>query len=328
MVRSTKIYANAVAKYNEGKLLDSEQIRRICEADFADALKIVTDLGYGGGVLGDKGQDVDAFIAEETARLIEFVISDSPDEWLSRALTNRFLYSNAKVYYKNKFTNVDLEAALYRMPGNDEIEHALGVTDYAALPACMADAFAELDARFTTEPADPKKIDLVLTRAMYADTKYCARKSGAKIIRSYVTAEIDLSNLLTVFRCRRLGLGRTDAAELLITGGTLAADDLLSAVDADEDEAGTLFSDTQYADLVSRLLSDGGGSLVRFQADTDAYLNEITNAERDNMLSLSPFLGYFTAKLAECKTVKMILTCLKNNARDEIARRLGRGYAL
>ena len=50
MAAGSKIYANAVAKYNEGKLLDGEKLKRVSEASYSDAIKMLYDYGYGEGL--------------------------------------------------------------------------------------------------------------------------------------------------------------------------------------------------------------------------------------------------------------------------------------
>ena len=173
----TKIYANSVAKYNEGKLLDAEKLRRLIDAEFSDAVKMLCDYGYGGGALDEKSYDIDAFISAETAKLIEYAATDSPSAELTRVLTNRFLYGNAKAYYKARITDRPNPAAVYAMADAD-VRQGIEKAEYAALPPAMTEALAALDAEFSEKPADPKRIDIVLTRAMYADSVAAAKKSG------------------------------------------------------------------------------------------------------------------------------------------------------
>lgn len=324
MAQGTKIYANAVAKYNEGRLLDREKIRRLIESDFADAIKILCDYGYGGGIVSEKSYDIDKFISQETTKLIEYVVSDSPDVFLARCLTNRYLYSNAKALYKNKFTNVDLDAALYKFDDGD-LKNAIASNDYSSLNNYLADALTSLNATFTLNTADPKTIDSVLTKAMFADNIYCAKKSGSKIMQKYVVAEIDLNNILTVLRCKTSNIDGSMAENMLFDGGTLANDDLLSIYKLELSAYLVLFKDTDYSDIVTKLADNY--SLVRMQADAEDYLYILTALQQNNMLSLSPFLSYYNAQIIEFKTVKMILVCLKNNAKEEIFKRISSIYA-
>lgn len=314
----TRIYANVVAKYNEGKLLDAEKLRRLADADFADAVKMLCDYGYGGGTLGEGSYDVDAFISAETGKLIDYARTCSPDENLSYVLTARFVYGNAKAYYKGKLSGKQNDAAVYRAD-DEEMRAAIEKGEYAALPAPMADALAELDGKFSSQAPDPKIIDVALTRAMYADMLSHARKGRSKALRAFVTAQIDTANILSALRARALKMPLASLDELFVEGGKLPKEDLNALYAADDPAA--FLQETPYEFLTGE---KGEASLPQIEARVDDYLAQIWEKQAENMQSLSPFVRYFIAQLGEYKTVKMILTCLKHDARDELAVRMRR----
>lgn len=312
----TRIYANAVAKFNEGKLLDGEKLRRLADAEFPDAVKMLCDYGYGGGTVDEKSYDVDAFISRETAALIEYALNDSPCEYLARVLTNRFLYGNAKAYYKARLSGKANSAAVYSMP-DGEVREGIERGDYAALPQHMADALVALDSAFAESAPDPKLIDNLLTKAAYADSTECAQKSKSKALIKFVAGEIDVANIFSALRARALKVSETALNALIIEGGIVSADDIIAIFRAENPVKAIV--DTPYDFIVYGLDEP---DLPRFEARADDYLSEIWERGAEDMQSLSPFVSYFIAQLGEYKTVKMILTCLKNNARSEILPRL------
>ena len=312
----TKIYANAVAKYNEGKLLDAEKIRRLLDAEFSDAVKMLCDYGYGGGTVDAKSYDIDAFISSETAALIDYVFSSSPNVYLSRVLTNRFLYGNAKAYYKARVSGKPLYFAVYDM-ADGEIRAGIERGEYAALPNFMAEAFEELDYEFAEIKPDPKRIDARLTEAMFADCLFCAKKSKSKSLREFVRGEIDLTNILSALRARALKVSEAALEKLLLTGGEIPFCDILEIYRSENPLA--LIAETRYG-----FICEGTETLdlPLIEARADDFLSNIWQPHAEDMLSLSPFVSYFIEQLNEYKTVKTILTCIKNNARGEIASRL------
>ena len=305
---TTKIYANAVAKYNEGKLLGEEFLRRLADAEYADAVRLLCEKGYGGGAADEKSYDADAFISRETAALLAYAAADAPNDYLARVLVNPFLYGNAKAYYKARYTGA--KAVTYEMD-DEEVRKAIADRAYAALPSYMADALAALDA--LGENPDPKTIDAVLTNACYQDSLYCAKKSGARQLVQYVAVKIDLLNLLSTLRAKALGASFASVSPLLIAGGKrLAEEELRALYDGAEDAL-----PEAYEPLVA-----GGVSLAQAEALADDITASIFAAQSENMTSYAPFIHYFTAQLAEYRAVKTILVCLKNGARDQIAARL------
>lgn len=315
----TRIYANAVARYNEGKLLDGEKLNRLIDAEFSDAVKMLCDYGYGGGTADEKSYDIDAFISRETAALIDYVISSAPNEYVARVLINGFLYGNAKAYYKARVSGKENPAAVFEMQ-DEEIKAAVYKGDYAALPEPMADALERLDSMFTEQKPNPKTIDIMLSKARFADSIECAKKAKDKSLVKYAVSEIDLSNVLSALRARALGMSEASFAELFIEGGKLDYDEALAVFKADD--AVKALQNTEYdfiADNAETL------SLPHAEAKTSEYLAEIWERKADDMRSLSPFAGYFLAQMREYKTVKLILACLKNGARSEIYPRLYKG---
>ncbi|MDE7395171.1 MAG: V-type ATPase subunit [Clostridiales bacterium] len=309
---TTKIYANAVAKYNEGKLLGEEFLRRLADAEFSDAVRLLCEKGYGGGAADEKSYDADAFISRETAALLSYAVTDAPNEYLSRVLTNPFLYGNAKAYYKARYTGGN--AAVYEMD-DEAVRKGIESREYVSLPPFMADALAELDATFENEEPNPKTIDALLTNACYRDSLYCAKKSRQRKLVLYVGVKIDLMNLLSVLRARALQASWESVSPLIIEGGKRLKPEALQELFAGDDSV----VPESYESLIH-----ASGNLPQAEAIADDITASVFAADCENMQSYAPFIHYFTAQLSEYRAVKTILVCLKNNARDEIAARLRR----
>ena len=322
MAFRSKIYANTLAKYNEGKLLSAEKIQRLIDADFADAVRMLADYGYGGGMVDEKSYDVDIFIGDETAKLIEFVREDCPSEELKNVLLNKFYYSDAKVYYKSKFSSFDSSGALYGR--FDELEKSISSGDYAELPAFLSDALSELDNAYVVKEASPREIDIFITRAEYADNLSSAKKSRNKSLIKYVKTEIDFQNILTAFRFKKLKLKSEKFEGEFIEGGYLPLDKVSAILDGDQNAVEDAFEGTQYSEAVQKLLSNDDFAV--FERDCSDMLYSIMAGGSENMLAFSPFINYFMAQLAEFKVIKTILVCLKNGLRSEISKRIRSVY--
>lgn len=312
----TKIYANAVAKYNEGKLLDAEKLYRLADAEFADAVKMLCEYGYGGGTTDERSYDVDSFISSEISSLIDYAFDNAPNEYIARILTNKFLYGNAKAYLKSRYTGREEAAAVYAMH-DEQIRAGIEHGEYAELPEYMAEAIAALDIEFAEKSADPKRIDIALTAAMYADSTECARKSRNKTLKAYVAGEIDLANILTVLRGRALGMSEDATSAMLVAGGKLSDEEIKEIYRAEDPIS--VISAGRYDYIADGLSS---ADLPKLETRAEDLQSMLWEHESENMLSYSPFVNYFLSQLAEYKTVKMILVCLKNNARGEIFARL------
>jgi len=318
MAAGSKIYANAVAKYNEGKLLDGEKLKRVSEASYSDAIKMLYDYGYGEG-LPLENADAEKLSGTELNKLIAFVNEYAQDEKLKSFLLLPFLYNNLKAAYKSKFSSVS-ENAFY--PFFTFETDAVKAGEYNALSPIAADGLKSLDNLSAEGKITSREIDCVLTACMYKELK--SLSSGLnRSLKKYVSTAIDLKNILTAFRSRKQKVDLKTATGMIIEGGSVKEEQLKAIVASDPETATAMF-DGEYHEYVKKLFETG--DFVEFERETDEILYALSTKNRENMTSSEPFTGYFFAKLTEIKTVKLILTCLKNNARDEISKRLRRVY--
>lgn len=291
----SKIYANTLAQLASNKL-DDERLRRVVEApDVATALKMLGDYGY----TVEANMSVDGFVVEQTNALIEFVEENAASRGTADALTAPFVYNNAKLAYKSRFTAVP-DDGYYRTTLDTSL---VAGGDYSN---CDGDLSAALTALDEAEETRPQEIDLAVTRAMY---KHILRVCGGAAKR-YFRAEIDLKNILSAARMRRLKISRDE----FIVGGRIKQGVLSESVTADS--FSECFVGTPYADAAERAEERDFADLGAFEREADDFLCLMTDRLCVNMTSDEPFMNYYARTRTELKTVKTALVCIKTNARD------------
>lgn len=311
----SKIFANTLATQNEKYLMDGDKLRRLIDADYEGALRALRDYGWGENLTD--GVTADALLAAETAKLITFVRENSIDGRVERVLLAGFLFHNAKAAYKGRVTGIDVSRALYG--GFDDVTKAVTEKEYAVLPDALADCLAGLDERAETAALSPREIDMSITRAMYAYS--LASSKGDRALTKYVKSEIDLKNLLTLFRCRMTGQPAGALGDMFIGGGSVDLYDATRALEGNEEYFNLFFERSDYAEVFAEV-PKGAEAVTEIETGIDDYLYALTLAGRENFLSRSPFINYFHRALLELKTVKTVLVCIKNGAVGEIKRRL------
>lgn len=319
MAVTTKIYANTLAKQNEGRLLSQEKLRRLAEAD-ADSLgKMLVDYGYGSLIHATADFGADALIEAETRRLINFVESDCFDENTAAVLLMRFAYNNVKARYKFKLGVAPREDALYAL--ENDVGEAVERGDYSTCSDILAETLKRLDEDNMRKPLSAAQIDAALTKAMYAEMSAKAKKCG-KAVKKYVTAKIDFANLTAALRAMRLKADASESDEMFLQGGSLKAETLGEAVRGGLENFASHFSETEYYDILKRVSDGGFAALPAFESDAGAIESSFFDGDIENMLSEAPTLHYYAAAMNEYKTVGIIVTCIKNGARDEINKRV------
>lgn len=128
---------------------------------------------------------------------------------------------------------------------------------------------------------------------------------------------IDKNNLFTVFRAKKAGLGVDETEKMLLPHGKIGKDTLVELYSVDGETAKELLPD--YEEEIGELLS---GDFALYERNADDRLNLKSVRDKEDMLSVDPFIAYFFAKRREIDAVKLILTCIKNDAREELRRRL------
>ena len=292
---TSKIYANMLSLL-AGSKLDGERLRRVAEApDVGVALKMLGDYGY----TVEAGMSVDGFTVEQTNELIAFIEENGANDRIIDALTAPFRYNNAKLTYKSRFIDVPDDG--YYRTAVDAARIAAG--DYEDCDDELTAALENLDAAGEKRP---QEIDLAITRAMY---KHILKVSSGKV-KKYFRAEIDLKNILSAARMRRLNITRDE----FIEGGKIKPELLREAVEADS--FAECFIGTPYAETAERAEERGFADLGAMERDADDFLCLMTDRLCIDIAGDEPFLNYYAKTRLELKTVKTALVCIKTNARD------------
>ena len=290
-MRKDAVFSNAVCKAAEVDLLTPEALLRLSAADFDEAIKMLHDYGYNEGVITEGSFDIDRFIGGQISALIGFVKEYSPSSEVEDFIVAPYLFNNIKAEYKRKRGGA--KTRLY------DIDGAAGVADgdYSRLDAKIKEVLLSLD----EQEVSSSDIDLALTKAMYEYKLKKAKKSGSGLLVKYAKAEIDTVNIITMQRSAKLNMSEAEKTKLFITGGNIKTD--------------TEDLPKEYAEFD---LND----LIKLETQADNYLLQLADSQSSNMDSVGPLLSYALRKSIEFKTVKMILVCIKSDARREIPLRL------
>jgi len=230
---SKNIYANTVAEYQARRLFGREKLRRIADANFSDAVRMLIGYGYSGDYDNADTQDIDDFIDTQIHSLTEFVKENSASDALAKILLNSFNYSK--------------------------------------------------------------------TQAVFADNSALAEKIGVSSLIRYCKRQIDITNILTAYRAKKLGYNREETLSELFEGGEIDFESITLINDLKE---------TIYDEAVTALEA---GDLQSFRRLTEDLLLETLKKDSNNFMSYGPFIKYIFTQMEEYRTVRYILVCIKNN---------------
>ncbi len=322
MATQSLIYANARVKVLENTLLSHEKITRMVYAEsLQDGVRILSESGYGGVTIGD-AYEYETMLASEDARVESFVRESMPKGSGMETFSVRNDYHNAKALCKAKYMR-EQDASYMLAPrgliDTDALQQAIVSDEYVDLPPQMRDALQRID-RVMTEHPDPSRIDTLLDRAMYEDVTERMRKAKNPLLVRYWQAQADLSNVSIWLRSKAVDKSAREFCDDCMPGGIVGIDALAAIYDQPVETLAEKLRYTPY-----RALSDlaASGDMVAYEAAWDDYLLAIFKDGRNDLFSVAPLAGFYVAKKAEIRNVRMILILLKNNAdKSAIKRRL------
>lgn len=318
MSNELQIFANGRVSVLTTRLFTADKFVRLAECNsLAEAVRLLADGGYGGGVVLANPNDYDNMLRAETERLL----AEFKELCVNVAARNFFLaqydFVNAKVLMKAKYMRTDGVHCCFAEATFAPAKMQADFVDdnYADYPKAMAEGCDAVDARFAAGERAPSVVDAELDKAMFAYMKKCAAQSGISVVKKLCAYRIDATNIITIARAKKAGFDETKFLSLVIDGGKVKRDTLVSLWRANAQAASDLpddvravwnaLPDTARAEDVRRnkefeMLTTGGDSL-----------------------SVAPVLLYFARKSHETDLVRMIIIGVKNNLpKEEIKRRI------
>lgn len=318
MSNELQIFANGRVSVLTTRLFTADKFVRLAECNsLAEAVRLLADGGYGGGVVLANPNDYDNMLRAETERLL----AEFKELCVNVAARNFFLaqydFVNAKVLMKAKYMRTDGVHGCFTEATFAPAKMQADFVDdnYADYPKAMAEGCDAVDARFAAGERAPSVVDAELDKAMFAYMKKCAAKSGISVVKKLCAYRIDATNIITIARAKKAGFDETKFLSLVIDGGKVKRDILVSLWRANAQAASDLPDDVRA--VWNALPDPARAEEVRRNKEF-----EMLTTGGDS-LSVAPVLLYFARKSHETDLVRMIIIGVKNNLpKEEIKRRI------
>ena len=323
-------YAYAVGRIRamETRLLDRGKIERMVEAKSADeALKVLGESEYAEYLADlDSVHQFEKVLDAELRRIYLELRKISPEPELIGLFANKFDYHNLKVLIKANKLGEKRDELLVPDVGNislAELIRAAGDDDYSNLPPRMRQAAEKISEQFRLE-ADPQLVDLLLDRAMYEEILETVAVMKSPFLKGYFTNLIDLINIKTYLRVRRLNLSKDFLEGALLPAGDVNIMKLMQLAEPLEVLVDRL-AFSRYAQVVE----DGvhtyqkTDTLTRYEKLADDHLINYAKQAKYVTFGPEPMVGYLLAKENEIKMIRIIMVGKINQLpTEEIKERL------
>lgn len=328
-------YAYAVARIRaiENRLLDRNKLERMLDAKTpSEALRVLEEAGYGNTLEeGKNPQDYEKLLREELKKVYLLLKKIAPEPEVFNLFLYKNDYHNLKVLLKAELSGQEKEDILVDTGSIDHstLKGMMRERNFKQLSVTMKQAIEEsLDAYNRT--GDPQGIDLILDRACFVEIRSAAEKTGNRFIMDYIRMQIDLLNIKSFLRVKRMNRSWGFLQKVLLEGGNIDLKLFLRK----QNESLESFVDEIRFTPCGGFCEEGietyqaTGSLTYLEKVMDDYSLSYIRKARYISLGIEPLIAYLIAKETEIKNVGIIMVGKLNRMPEEIIKeRLREVYA-
>lgn len=335
IVEEDYAYATARIRAIENKMLTPQRLERLIEAPTADdAVKILTELGYGSGGTDGAPNAANAYeglLSYEMKKVYELLEKIMPLPGITALFKRRSDYLNAKTVLKAEFLGNETPAMLSNA-GNIEpalLSRTISERKLADIPEILGRAVLESVEEYGRS-SDPQEIDFILDKAMYANMKKDARDLGDPYVAELVGMLEDTANIRIFIRAKFLKKSSDFLAQSLMEGYSIPKKIYLDNADKALDSFFDSLRFTPASDFTGKLreLVKNGQDISGVEKFLDNRLMEYVRKSKYVAMGVQPVVAYLFFKEAEIRNVRLIITGKINKiSQAAIRERLRAGYA-
>jgi V/A-type H+/Na+-transporting ATPase subunit C len=193
------------------------------------------------------------------------------------------------------------------------------------IPPELADA-ASAAARKYQQTYDISEIDNSLDKSLARIMGDSARAMNIPFFTDYLSLKTDLMNVGMLLRTRFLHSGADYLKRALLPGGKLPPAGLAARYDDSDEDIAAFLSGTRLAPAAeaAAAFSGGGDAISKFSLAQDDLV--VTYVRKSQRVLRGPeiLIGYLVAREMDIRTIRIILTCLRNGIPSDKARELAR----
>jgi len=234
----------------------------------------------------------------------------SPQPYLTDLMGLKYDVHNLKVLLKAKYleeTNHDILFPVGTIQ-IDKLRAMVTEENFRDLPVALRTAAEQITEEFAVS-RDPQVIDLSLDRTLYDMLITAARNERAAVLEGLFVREVDLANIKTFLRVKRMGRNKEFFKKAFLPQGRLTADLFINLLEEPLEFLADRLAMSDYAAVVSEGVREWQekGTITRLEKLSDDFITDYLQQGKRMPFGLEPLIGYLYAKEIEVKNIRMIL---------------------
>ena len=325
------IFADAYIGCFSKNLMSKKDCMRIATSrDFESAETVLREFGYG-DVPELRDGNIEAFIRREQGKLYRLIFDTIPDREELALHLFPFDYHNVKVCLKAELLGITPDENYLVSTGSiDWMKTVAMVRDrnFSFMRPHMKEGINEAMEYFG-KSKDPQDIDIILDKACYKDMIEKAEETQEQFVLDMVKTKIDLINLNTFVRCKKLGKPWDFFKKTFLEGGNVKYELLGECYQEGYGRIGEKLQPYGYENIMAegaKNLQDTGDYTV-FERMLADRLMEQNKKAKFQLFGIAPIAGYWFGKLVELDNLRLALNGNKFGfPPEEIEERLREPY--
>ena len=255
----------------------------------------------------------------------------APDPEMFKIFRYKYDGHNLKTIIKAQSCGNSTEGLLSPLGTVDEKTLLQGLRDgdFGELEPRIAQA--ALQARETlAKTNDPQMVDIIIDRAVLESMSALAGQYKSKFLTRLVNANIDIANIRSFVRIKRIGKDLRFLKEVLADGGSIAVPRYLELFPKTFDDFFEMLDGTPYGPALSGAYDaiKNHGTLSEFEKLCDNFMVEVLKESRFIPFGIEPVLSYLLAKENEVQAIRIVMASkIAGVDPDKITERLRETYA-
>lgn len=307
MPQKSYAYANGRLAVIKERMLGSAFLNRLVECEANEAAKLLRDANYGSGAADSS--DVEQLITAELASTRALVWELTPEPEVIKLFLLKTDAHNLKTLLKAKLLGI--EAGELMAEGGAfsvaQLQKAVNEGDVSSLPEQFQKAIEEAGT-IAEKTGDPGLISASVDRAVFAYIGVALKKTGNAFAKRYFSAQADFTNVQSLIRARALGWGEKKLSPMLVSGGEISKETILSCLEVPAEQLANRLKTGQFGEEIQSALSQyvQTGSLKGLERSMDRALMDMIRAEKNDIFGMGPILGYLLGREAEARAIRVI----------------------
>lgn len=305
------VYAVAYMKTLENKMLLKSDIEGLlCAADFSEAVKLLTDKGYGGGVCAESAEEL---IDGEMKMLWSEAEAVVPREAPLYILKYRNDFHNLKTVLKALITNYDFKPLLLypAVCDPEKISEAVKTADFSGLPDFIRET-ARRAYEIITREHDGRSAEIYIDKMTWKIMAEEAEQNA--FLSGWIKKCIVFTDILIAARAG--GKSREFIENTFIACDDIPLNKLANAAGEGREALCAFIAGAGYTDGAAAL-SESVGALEKW---CDNQRTEYLKSAKNKYFGFEPIMAFILGKEAEAQAVRIILSGKKNEIDVNIIR--------